>query len=70
MFRELDEKRADKVFLDLSMRVCEYRAVRPDVTDTEIAYALLQTVASIDQGGMWEDFLHEALDECISQEKY
>lgn len=68
--RELDDAMADEAFIEMSARIAFLRRKRPDFTNMEIAYALLQSCVCMfdaeDEAAF--QFLHEALNECINQE--
>ena len=67
--REFDDKRADKAFLKVAALISKFRTKHPEITNEELAYALLQVcVISGDMNDTWFDFAREALDECISME--
>jgi hypothetical protein len=67
--RELDVNLADRVFIDLARLVSTFRKENPNFNNEEIVYGLLQICASMEDGPHYWLFLHEALNECIEQER-
>ena len=66
---EFDSVRADKAFVDVAGLMVLLRQRKTEYTNTEIAGALLQVAASIDDDECWWQFLRESLEECIYQEQ-
>jgi len=62
------DKRADMLTLDVMNWVADIRAKDINIKSEEIAYAFFQTLAVMEEGPSYWDFLHEALNECINQE--
>ncbi len=66
--KDFSNSRSDESFLSVSRSIADYRNAHQEITNEEIAYALLQTCACIDDSDNWFQFLREALNECINNE--
>jgi hypothetical protein len=66
--RSFSDERADKSFIEVARLISEFRAKNQEYTNEEMAYGLLQSLACMDKTQSWNDFLNEALNECISRE--
>lgn len=62
------DQRADELTVKVMQLVGEMREKNKLLRTEEFAYAFFQTLATMEEGPSYWDFLHEALDECINQE--
>lgn len=68
--RSFSDDRAEKSFVEIAKLISEFRVKNQEYTNEELAYGMLQSLTCMDSGQSWENFLNEALNECIHQEAF
>ncbi len=69
MIGEFSDARADKAFLETARFISDWRTKNPEFNSLEIAYGAFRALCAMEDSERWFDFLHEALNESIFQEK-